>query len=318
MSFASGPLLDPAPPRPLDLLGVGECSLDSVLRVAALPAPGGKAAVADWCERPGGQVATAVLTAARLGLRTAYAGVVGDDRAAEQALAPLRAAGVDLSRVQVVPGARTRAAVIVVEQGSGERAVLGYRDPRLAEGSAALARLALDTTRLLLLDASDPAASLALAQHAREHGAAVSLDLDTPSADSERLLAHADFPIVSQGFAEHAYGTPSRALEQMASLGARLPVVTLGARGSLALLAGRLLVSPAPPVGVVDTTGAGDVFRGAFAWGLLQGFEAEALLLVANGAAALSCCGLGAQGAIPDAPRLRAFLADPRRSYSSS
>ena len=70
-----------------------------MLRVAALPPPGGKAAAYDWCERPGGQVATAVLTAARLGLRTAYAGVVGDDSAAAQSLAPLRAAGVDLSRV---------------------------------------------------------------------------------------------------------------------------------------------------------------------------------------------------------------------------
>ena len=318
MRFASGPLLDPAPTRRFDLLGVGECSLDHVLRVPALPPPGGKAAVHDWCERPGGQVATAVLAASRLGLRTAYAGVVGDDGAAALALAPLRAAGVDLSRVQVVPGARTRSAVIAVEQGSGERAVLGYRDPRLAEGSAALAALEPEHARLLLLDWSDPAAALALAQRARAHGTVVILDLDTPSAEAERLLALADFPIVSSGFAEPAYGTVSGALEQMAALGARMPVVTLGARGSLALRAGREIASPAPRVAVADTTGAGDVFRGAFAWGLLQGLEAEPLLCAANAAAAWSCGGLGAQGALPDAAQLRAILADPRRSYSSS
>ena len=318
MSGASGPLLDPAPARPLDLLGVGECSLDSVLRMAALPPPGGKAAVDDWCERAGGQVATAVLTAARLGLRTAYAGVVGDDRAAEQALAPLRIAGVDLSRVAVVPGARTRAAVVAVEQGSGERAVLGYRDPRLLEGSAALAALEPDAARLLLLDASDPTAALQLAKQARERGVAVLLDLDTASAEAERLVALADFPIVSEGFAERVYGTVESALEQMAGQGARLPVVTLGARGSLALWAGRSLASPATRMVVVDTTGAGDVFRGAFAWGLLQGLDAEPLLRAANAAAALSCTGLGAQGALPDAVQLLAFLADPRRSYSSS
>ena len=63
MSHAPGPLVAALPPRPFDLLGVGECSLESVLRVAALPPPGGKAIVEDWCERPGGQVATAVLTA---------------------------------------------------------------------------------------------------------------------------------------------------------------------------------------------------------------------------------------------------------------
>ena len=317
MSAAAGPLLAPAPARPLELLGVGECSLDSVLRVAALPPLGGKTAVTDWCERPGGQIATAVLTAARLGLRTAYAGEVGDDRAAELALAPLRAAGVDLSQVQVVSGARTRAAVIVVEQGSGERAVLGYRDPRLAEGSVALAELSLATTRLLLLDASDPGAALVLAKRAREQGVSVLLDLDTPSGAAEELLALADFPIVSLGFAEGAYGSVSAALERMAARGARLPVVTLGERGARGLLAGRELASPAARVAVVDTTGAGDVFRGAFAWGLLQGLAAESLLRTANAAAALSCRGLGAQGAIPDAPGLRAFLADPER-YSSS
>lgn len=318
MSLASGPLLDPAPARPLDLLGVGECSLDHVLRVAALPPPGGKAVAYDWCERPGGQVATAVLAASRLGLRTAYAGAVGDDGAAAQALAKLRAAGVDLSRVQVVPGARTRAAVIAVEQGSGERAVLGYRDPRLAQASAALAALEPEQARLLLLDSSDPAAALALAQHARARGTAVILDLDTPSAEAEQLLALADFPIVSLGFAERVHGAVSSALEQMAALGARLPVVTLGARGSLALCAGREIASPAACVAAADTTGAGDVFRGAFAWGLLQGLDAEPLLRAANGAAGWSCTGLGAQGALPDATQLRAFLGDPRRSYSSS
>jgi sugar/nucleoside kinase (ribokinase family) len=311
-------LLAAVPPRPFDLLGVGECSLDDVLRVAALPPPGGKAVVEDWCERPGGQVATALLTAARLGLRTAYAGVVGDDAAAAQALAPLRAAGVDLSRVEVVPRARTRAAVIAVEQGSGERAVLGYRDPRLGQGSAALAALRPEVARLLLLDATEPAAALELARHARLQRTAVILDLDTASVEAERLLPLADFPIVSESFAEAAYGTVEKALAQMAAQGARLPVVTLGALGSLALWAGQRLASPAHRSVVADTTGAGDVFRGAFAWGLLQGLDVEALLRAANGAAALACRGLGAQGALPDATRLQSFLADPRESYSSS
>ena len=317
MSTGSGALLDPAPARPLELLGVGECSLDSVLRVPALPPPGGKTVADDWCERPGGQIATAVLAAARLGLRTAYAGAVGDDQAAERVLAPLRAAGVDLGRVQVVPGARTRAAVIVVEEGSGDRAVLGYRDPRLAGGAAALADLSLSSTRLLLLDASEPEAALALAKRAREQGVSVLLDLDTPSAAAEELLALADFPIVSLGFAEGAFGSASAALQQMAARGARLPVVTLGERGARALSAGRELASPAARVAVRDTTGAGDVFRGAFAWGLLQGLAADVLLRTANAAAALSCRGLGAQGALPDVLGLRAFLGDPGR-YSSS
>jgi sugar/nucleoside kinase (ribokinase family) len=228
-------------------------------------------------------------------------------------LAPLHAAGVDCSRVRTAKGARTRAAVIVVER-SGERAVLGYRDARLAAEGAALASLPLDGARLLLLDASDLPLALALARRARAGGVPVVLDLDTPSAEHEALLACVPFPVVSEVFARRAYGSAEATLARLVALGARLPVVTLGPRGALGAWQGRVLASPAFRVDAVDTTGAGDVFHGAFAWGLLRGLGAGELLRIANAAAAFACTGRGAQGALPDASRLEAFLA----GYSSS
>jgi sugar/nucleoside kinase (ribokinase family) len=312
----SEPVLPPlAGARALDLLGVGECSLDTRVLVEALPPPGGKGRVLEWRELPGGQVATAVLAAARLGLRAAYAGAVGDDARAEPVLAPLRRAGVDVSRVVRVAGAATRAALILVERGTGERTVLGQRDEKLGEARAELARLALGAARLLLLDATDLALATALAERARAEGVPVLLDLDAPAPGFERLLAQVDFPVVSRGFAEAAYGGAEPALARLAALGARLPVVTLGAEGALAWSGGRLLASPAFAVEVVDTTGAGDVFHGAFAWGLHRGLGAAELLRAANAAAAFACTGSGAQGALPDAGELRALLA---RGHSSS
>lgn len=312
----SEPVLPPrAGARSLDLLGVGECSLDTRVLVEALPPPGGKGRVLEWRELPGGQVATALLAAARLGLRAAYAGAVGDDARAEPVLAPLRRAGVDVSRVVRVAGAATRAALILVERGTGERTVLGQRDEKLGEGRAELAQLALGGARLLLLDASDLMLATALAERARAEGVPVLLDLDAAAPGFERLLAQVDFPVVSRGFAEAAYGGAEPALARLAALGARLPVVTLGAEGALAWAGGRRLASPGFAVEAVDTTGAGDVFHGAFAWGLLQGLGAAELLRVANAAAAFACTGPGAQGALPDAREIQALLA---RGYSSS
>jgi len=88
-----------------------------------------------------------------------------------------------------------------------------------------------------------------------------------------------------------------------------MAVVTLGERGAIARVDGRTLRCPAPRVAALDTTGAGDVFRGGFVWELLRGGSAESVLRAACAAAALACRQLGAQAALPDGPELEAFLA---------
>ena len=126
--------------RALDVLGLGENSLDRTCVVDALPVSGEKNTVHTYRESAGGQVATTVLCCARLGLSSAYAGAVGDDQAAALVLAPLREARIDLSHVRTVPGAPTRQAIILVERGSADRSVLGVRDPRLSLHSVSTIR----------------------------------------------------------------------------------------------------------------------------------------------------------------------------------
>lgn len=292
------------------MVGVGQVCIDLVARVPRLPAAGGKARAHEISRRPGGQVATALLACARLGLRCAFVGAVGEDAAAEESLAPLVAAGVDVSGVRHVPGARTQEALIWVEDESGERTIVWDRDPALTRTPQDLPRATLASGRALLVDPGHGEACVAAARWAREQGVPVVLDADQAEPGIEALLAAADFPIVSQAFAETFYGTHSvnEALERLAALGARMPVVTLGERGCLARRGDRLLESPGFPVAARDTTGAGDAFHAAFVWGLLEGLDAERVLRAANAAAALNCRALGAQGGLPDRTTLEAFL----------
>jgi sugar/nucleoside kinase (ribokinase family) len=295
------------------VLGVGQCSLDRVAVVDA-PPPGPDAPEpADALELPGGQVATALLACARLGLRVAYAGAVGDDEAAERVLAPLRRAGVDLAGVRRVRGARTRRALIYVEAGSGERHVHPRRDPRLVLAPEDVSAEVVASARAVHLDAEHPEASLRAARLARTAGAAVLLDLDRSGPGVDALLANADFPIVSQRFAEEISGDGRAAggLARLVARGARLAVATLGPRGALAQGPGdpAPFASPGFRVEARDTTGAGDVFHAAFAYGLLEGWGAARVLETANAAAAMSCRALGAQGGLPDRAALEAFLA---------
>ena len=90
-------------------------------------------------------------------------------------------------------------------------------------------------------------------------------------------------------------------LARLAGAGARMAVVTRGERGALAICDGETFEQPAIPVSAVDTTGAGDVFRGAFAWALVRGASARRALALAATAGALACRGAGAQGALPSA-----------------
>jgi sugar/nucleoside kinase (ribokinase family) len=298
-------------PREVDLVGLGQSSIDHVALVEGLPAFATKEPLLAYERLPGGQVATAILAAARLGLRGAFLGSVGDDEASLAVLAPLRRAGVDVSGVRVRAGTPTQLAIILVDRESGERTVLWYRDPRLRLSSGELRREEIVRGRALHLDAGDPDASAWAGKVAREAGIPVLLDADGSGPGVDALLATVDFPIVSRQFAEKHFGTRSvrEALRGLVAAGARMGVVTLGSQGALARLGEREIESPAFRVEARDTTGAGDVFHAAFAWALLEGLAPERVLAAANAAAALNCCALGAQGGLPTREELLGFLA---------
>ena len=298
----------------LDLLGIGQGSIDHVCSVEGLPRFTGKEAMLAYDVLPGGQIATALLAGARLGLRGAFVGSIGTDPAGPAVLAPLVAAGIDASGVRRVAGASTRLAVILVDRASGERTLLWYRDPRLRLRVEDVPAARIARSRCLLLDGDDPEVGAYAARLARAAGVPVVLDVDRRAPGIDALLAEADFPIVSRHFAESFSGDGSLrgGLERLAGLGARLAVVTLGDHGCLALGQGRLVRSPAFQVTPRDTTGAGDVFHAAFVWGLLEGLDVEPLLLAANAAAALSARALGAQGGLPTRNELEAFLRHER------
>ena len=94
-------------------------------------------------------------------------------------------------------------------------------------------------------------------------------------------------------------------LVQLGGAGARMAVITRGERGAIASCNGTILEQPAIPVRAVDTTGAGDVFRGAFAWALVRGASARRALALAATAGALACRGAGAQGSLPTVAELQ-------------
>jgi sulfofructose kinase len=294
-----------------DVLGIGECSLDEVAHLAGALRPGGKARVRERRRLAGGQVASAVLGCARLGRTAALVASVGGDAEAELALAPLREAGVDLSRVRRVPGAATRSAWIWVEPASGERTVLWQRDERLALGPDAVPPGDIAQARLLLVDATDLALSQQAAERARAIGRPCVVDADSPQPGIERLLAAASHPVIPETLARLLFGDLEAAVRELARAGAKMPVVTRGRGGSVAWLDGEVVATPAFAVTAIDTTGAGDAFHAGIAHGLLEGLAGRTLMRTAHAVAACVCRAMGAQAGLPTRAELAAFLANP-------
>jgi len=293
-----------------DVVGIGENSIDYVYRLPSLPVSAPKIRVARHEILPGGQVATTLATCAALGLTTSYAGTFGDDENGRRVRQELDARGVD-TRAAIVRTAPNRYAIILVDESSGERVVLWDRDERLNVSRDELPVDLIRSARVLHVDNVDEEAAIEAAQIARAANVPVTSDIDHVTSRTGELLELITIPM----FSAHMPGQLTGEVDPEAALRAlrrRHPgwlVVTLGDRGSLLLDGEHLHRSAAFPVTAVDTTGAGDVFRGAFIYAWLRGNEPARILEFANAAAAISCTREGALAGVPTLEELRALLA---------
>jgi sugar/nucleoside kinase (ribokinase family) len=301
----------PAPATPVDVLGIGENSVDDVYTLPGWPAPGGltKMRIASHGRHPGGQVATTLCTCAALGLSARYLGAFGDDDNARLVRAEMQRRGVDLEQA-AVRHAPNRHAVILVDQTSRDRLVLWERDDALALAPADIPGDAIARARLLHVDAVDEDAAIHAARLGRRAGIPVTCDVDRVTERTHALVSAVTIPILAEGIAEALTGErdTGSALRALRREHDGLLCATRGPRGA-ALLEGETLHEVAGHrVAVVDTTGAGDVFRGAFIWALLRGHAPADVLRLANAAAAISCTREGAFGGIPASAEIRRFL----------
>ena len=294
-----------------DVTGVGLNATDTLILLPRFPAYAGKVAFEREILSPGGQVASAMVTCARLGLRVKYIGTVGDDERGRVQMESLRQTGIDLSDVQVRTNCPNQTAYILVDQTTGERTVLWRREDCLRLDPAGITAEQITSARLLHIDGHDTPAVAKAAQLAREHGIPVTVDVDTIYHGFDRVLPHVDYLVASSEFPVQWTNErdPFKALELIqAEFGMRVAAMTLGAHGALARVDGRFIYSPAFVVNCIDTTGAGDVFHGAFCYAVLQTMSMRDALEFSNAMAALNCTALGARGGISQLRDVRSLM----------
>jgi ribokinase len=274
---------------------VGSVNLDLVAAGAPLPKAGETVTGATFARHPGGKGANQALAARRLGANVKLVARVGRDAMADDALALLRAGGVDLSGVNIDEAAATGVALIAVDANGenqitvapGANATLTPARLVLPEGDAVICQLELP------LDT--------VARVAREGAGFFCINLAPAAIVDDAVIARADLIVVNEGEAAF-YGA---ALDRAPGLVA----VTQGGRGAVLLSGGREMArAQAPNVAVVDTTGAGDTFVAALVVALLEGQAPESALAFACAAGACAVMTAGAQSSLPTRSAVEALL----------
>lgn len=292
-----------------DIVGIGVCTVDHLVTVPRLPHRNENMRALNYMRQPGGLASCSLVAAARLGAKTKIISRIGDDALGEYIRRDLESEGVDVSLLLEEAGSESHVSLILVDEGSGDRSIITRPPTGTAIGPAEIKRDDLAGARVLFVDNITPA-SMQLATWARKGDIKVVLDPAHSYAEIKPLLALVDVPIVPEQWARAWLPDepPEAVARRLFDEGAEIAVVTLGERGAVVCWEQGLCEVPAYPVEVVDTTGAGDAYHGAFMYALLQGWDVPRMARFASAVGSLNCRAMGGRSALPTRDEVEQFM----------
>lgn len=293
---------------------VGSINLDLVASVPRAPAAG-ETVLATGFERGfGGKGANQAVMAARFEADVAFIGAVGDDPFGEPLLQNLLDAGVATGAVEVIPGPSGTAQIWVEPDGTNRIVVVSGANDHVDPAATARAIERLGTLDLVVGQLEIPqAATIAAFESAHVRGAVTILNPAPAAKLDPRLAAATDWLVPNEveiaQLAGRAVEASDLSFVAFGGVGAQGLVVTMGAAGATLVQPGRSEPVASPPVRAVDSTGAGDAFVGAFAFGLGAGLAPIDAVRLGVACASDSVTRAGAQASYPDRGRTAELLA---------
>jgi sulfofructose kinase len=298
------------------IICLGNTTLDKIWPVSQLPTTGGKYRASDYLEVGGGMAANAAVAAARLGAATSYWGRAGDDPAGHTMKNEMASFGVDVSNFRLFPDARSSTSAILVT-GDGERAIINFRGSGVPDDPDWLPIEQVREAKAVLADIRWVEGACRMYAAARATGIPTVIDCEiaaeTAFAATLPLVDHAIFSEAGlrSFFGEQPIENDAHrlaALRRVRALGCRVAAVTRGPDGTIWIDETGIHFQMAFTVNVVDTTGAGDVFHGAYTLALGEGRSVSNAMHFASAVAALKCTRRGGRAGIPDRAEVDAFL----------
>jgi len=290
------------------IAGAGISCLDYIVTSPQVPW-GDTALVSGFAVQGGGLVATAMVACARLGAECRLFSLLGDDQVADIVIAEFEAEGVGVDGVVRIAGGESPFSFIHVDDKSGERTIFHRSGASLGDRSPSIDLSSVASCSATLIDDIYPRLALATARKSREHGVPVVADL-VPNETNTQLLEFTDVLIAPRHYARDIGfdDQPEKALDAIHELGPKTAVVTLGSEGWVFSDPHGRGSGSAYKVDVVDTTGAGDTFHGAFAYALARGWDTRRCCDFASAVAGIKCTKPGGRTGLPSLDETLEFL----------
>ena len=296
--------------KEFDCVGFGVCPLDFLFLLESYPQLDQKVEAKEVSIQGGGPVPTAMVTLAKLGAKVCFVGKVGEDWEGKKVVESLEREGVNTDYLIVDRKSKTAKAFIWIDEKSGKRTVVLDQTETRPIRKSGLLFLDRIKTKFLHLDFREPEINIFLARWAKKQKTEVILDLGSPRENIEKIFPLVDYLVVSKRF---AFGYTQSddffvASDILMKKGFKCVVITAGEEGSVCATGDGIFHKPAFKVKVKDTTGAGDVFHGAFIFGLLKNWDMERIVEFSNAVAALKCTKLGGRAGIATLGEIEKFL----------
>lgn len=295
----------------VEVVGLGQACIDYLGRVSSYPEEDGKVELLDLHMQCGGPASTALATLSRMGIQTSFLGSISDDAFGMEIVKGLKEEKIDHTFLKRTPGYTSQFAFIAVNRDDGKRTIFWTRGsvPQLKSTDVDLSPF--PGARILHTDGLMVEASMEAARQAREMGLKVVMDAGTLRNGYLDLVSMVDILIASERFGSALVGTDEpvdKALEALSKRGPKEVVITLGPKGSVGWKGGERVWQEAFPIKATDTTGAGDVYHGAYIYGLLKGWDMTECMRFASAASALKCMEMGARKGIPTLQKTLNFM----------
>lgn len=293
------------------IVGIGANVFDTLYNVPKYPTEDTKMRATASKTAGGGPVATGLVAAQKLGEETAYIGVLSDDNGGKFLKEDFEKYGVKTDYVEVKNGYRSFASVLWLAADSTSRTCVFDKGdlPPLVLNDAQ--KQAIRDANLLMVDGNEMEAAVEAAKIAKESGTLVLYDCGGLYKGVENLLALTDIMIPSEEFSLGHTGckTAEEAAKKLyETYKPKVVVITQGKKGGLLFQGKDIINYPIYPAKVVDSNGSGDVFHGAFAAGIVKGFDFIKCCHFSSAVSGLKCTGVGARESVPDFETTKKYL----------